>query len=124
MGPRDQAPTSGAGEGGLAGAVLEERGDADAGVVGAEHVGEELLLQVEAAVQGDVEPAVDGSLGEALGDDGARRQLGGLGHRSLGRLLVGHRSEEHTSELQSLMRISYAVFCLTKKKRNKETHIT
>src|SRR3546814_2753172 len=27
-----------------------------------------------------------------------------------------HRSEEHTSELQSLMRISYAVFCLTKKK--------
>src|SRR3546814_9916988 len=28
-----------------------------------------------------------------------------------------HRSEEHTSELQSLMRISYAVFCLKKKKR-------
>src|SRR3546814_4425451 len=30
--------------------------------------------------------------------------------------LVGCRSEEHTSELQSLMRISYAVFCLKKKK--------
>src|SRR3546814_9963576 len=29
---------------------------------------------------------------------------------------VGRRSEEHTSELQSLMRISYAVFCLKKKK--------
>src|SRR3546814_5948761 len=29
------------------------------------------------------------------------------------------RSEEHTSELQSLMRISYAVFCLQKKKHNK-----
>src|SRR3546814_2244128 len=29
--------------------------------------------------------------------------------------LVGDRSEEHTSELQSLMRISYAVFCLKKK---------
>src|SRR3546814_2211791 len=29
-----------------------------------------------------------------------------------------HRSEEHTSELQSLMRISYAVFCLKKKKNN------
>src|SRR3546814_7063112 len=29
------------------------------------------------------------------------------------------RSEEHTSELQSLMRISYAVFCLTKKKTKK-----
>src|SRR3546814_1471930 len=32
------------------------------------------------------------------------------------RLLSGERSEEHTSELQSLMRISYAVFCLKKKK--------
>src|SRR3546814_1098168 len=30
------------------------------------------------------------------------------------------RSEEHTSELQSLMRISYAVFCLKKKTRNKQ----
>src|SRR3546814_9177365 len=30
------------------------------------------------------------------------------------------RSEEHTSELQSLMRISYAVFCLKKKKKNKK----
>src|SRR3546814_4624206 len=32
------------------------------------------------------------------------------------------RSEEHTSELQSLMRISYAVFCLTKKKIHKTKH--
>src|SRR3546814_5393323 len=33
------------------------------------------------------------------------------------------RSEEHTSELQSLMRISYAVFCLKKKKKNnKQSH--
>src|SRR3546814_9936929 len=31
-----------------------------------------------------------------------------------------HRSEEHTSELQSLMRISYAVFCLQKKKKRKQ----
>src|SRR3546814_4097953 len=31
------------------------------------------------------------------------------------------RSEEHTSELQSLMRISYAVFCLKKKNKNKPT---
>src|SRR3546814_20051830 len=31
------------------------------------------------------------------------------------------RSEEHTSELQSLMRISYAVFCLKKKKKTQET---
>src|SRR3546814_5555608 len=34
------------------------------------------------------------------------------------------RSEEHTSELQSLMRISYAVFCLKKKKTSKSPHIT
>src|SRR3546814_1648114 len=33
--------------------------------------------------------------------------------------LGGLRSEEHTSELQSLMRISYAVFCLKKKKHSK-----
>src|SRR3546814_3232815 len=36
-------------------------------------------------------------------------------------LAATSRSEEHTSELQSLMRISYAVFCLKKKKRT--THI-
>src|SRR3546814_3078292 len=35
------------------------------------------------------------------------------------RPLGSARSEEHTSELQSLMRISYAVFCLKKKKQNK-----
>src|SRR3546814_8951062 len=34
----------------------------------------------------------------------------------IARFLGGQRSEEHTSELQSLMRISYAVFCLKKKK--------
>src|SRR3546814_5653426 len=34
---------------------------------------------------------------------------------------AGNRSEEHTSELQSLMRISYAVFCL-KKKKNKSVY--
>src|SRR3546814_1880499 len=37
----------------------------------------------------------------------------------LGALVRTRRSEEHTSELQSLMRISYAVFCL--KKKNRET---
>src|SRR3546814_8232571 len=36
---------------------------------------------------------------------------------------ASHRSEEHTSELQSLMRISYAVFCLEKKKTKLHTHI-
>src|SRR3546814_5728023 len=43
------------------------------------------------------------------------RQVGGTSRRQV----ASCRSEEHTSELQSLMRISYAVFCL--KKKNKRT---
>src|SRR3546814_7691303 len=49
------------------------------------------------------------------------------GEADLGSLLqhamIVHRSEEHTSELQSLMRISYAVFCLKKKKKEKKRSI-
>src|SRR3546814_6319260 len=41
-----------------------------------------------------------------------------------GRRHQGDRSEEHTSELQSLMRISYAVFCLQKKKAKKRYNNT
>src|SRR3546814_4244253 len=37
---------------------------------------------------------------------------------------MGGRSEEHTSELQSLMRISYDVFCLKKKKKTMKKHKT
>src|SRR3546814_10452201 len=59
-------------------------------------------------------------------DDGAVRDTAAgrhaLGDRS-GVALGGERSEEHTSELQSLMRISYAVFCLKKKKKQKQTQI-
>src|SRR3546814_6583256 len=40
---------------------------------------------------------------------------------ALARARPSNRSEEHTSELQSLMRISYAVFCLQKKKTIKQT---
>src|SRR3546814_9224306 len=75
--------------------------------------------------------AVDGGDGNArIDDDGPRMQrldigmIGGLAqHPRDDATLFGHsqallRSEEHTSELQSLMRISYAVFCLKKKKNN------
>src|SRR3546814_9840586 len=54
----------------------------------------------------------------------ATRAGTGLGLYSSRKLLAYHdgilrlRSEEHTSELQSLMRISYAVFCFKKKKKN------
>src|SRR3546814_6382979 len=44
-----------------------------------------------------------------------------IGAERLARI-VEQRSEEHTSELQSLMRISYAVFCLKKKTKNTVTH--
>src|SRR3546814_1158464 len=45
--------------------------------------------------------------------------LGAIVHQPL---LIVLRSEEHTSELQSIMRISYAVFCLTKKNKQIQTH--
>src|SRR3546814_9821441 len=48
-----------------------------------------------------------------------RRRPAAAPHTATGARAV--RSEEHTSELQSLMRISYAVFCL-KKKKNKNTY--
>src|SRR3546814_7121267 len=57
---------------------------------------------------------------------GKRRGLFGQPGRQIMKLMAssvslvgGVRSEEHTSELQSLMRISYAVFCLNKKKKMK-----
>src|SRR3546814_3974912 len=49
-------------------------------------------------------------------------QLSGEGNSAAFREFAWRRSEEHTSELQSLMRISYAVFCLKKKKKI-STHI-
>src|SRR3546814_4882957 len=68
---------------------------------------------------------IDGSANPAhLGEDGPSAcrsrppDTGGLAHRFPVRASGGGavRSEEHTSELQSLMRISYAVICLKKKK--------
>src|SRR3546814_18961378 len=53
------------------------------------------------------------------GDDGGARGHGLNHDQPEGLGPVDRRSEEHTSELQSLMRISYAVFCLKKKKNKK-----
>src|SRR3546814_7568239 len=53
-----------------------------------------------------------------------RRSFSGkmaYGHSDQAKKQQNYRSEEHTSELQSLMRISYAVFCL-KKKKSKRTN--
>src|SRR3546814_3408836 len=67
-------------------------------------------------------------VGHAAGDDDGRDRhvaVGCVEFRPLdelvgGELAADERSEEHTSELQSLMRISYAVFCLKKKKKTKK----
>src|SRR3546814_4711528 len=67
-------------------------------------------LRIRKLVYGDTHPLVAE----------ARTLLGSA--RALQQVSDARRSEEHTSELQSLMRISYAVFCL-KKKTNKETLI-
>src|SRR3546814_4127241 len=53
---------------------------------------------------------------ESRGIDCSRLKVSGNAHLILPyHQLIDRRSEEHTSELQSLMRISYAVFCLKKK---------
>src|SRR3546814_10476219 len=64
------------------------------------------------------------------GEDGTGRPLSRLQHSAWPTHVEQQqcepepRSEEHTSELQSLMRISYAVFCLKKKKKQKEQQKT
>src|SRR3546814_7205001 len=84
----------------------------------------------------DAAPVSDTSLGEpnmpawhegpfngAAGPDGGEHNVLSLTELGEGvsRMTEGmQRAEEHTSELQSLMRISYAVFCLKKKKRQKQ----
>src|SRR3546814_3419030 len=65
---------------------------------------------VQRMLVGEAHRRVD--LMDDTGGEAGRLADARLGHRDL-------RSEEHTSELQSLMRISYAVFCLKKKKQNK-----
>src|SRR3546814_10316861 len=83
-----------------------------------------LPLAVRAALGGAVRVVLEGDQrGDVVVDDephvapGAAVTAVGPAHRRV-RLAPNSskRSEEHTSELQSLMRISYAVFCLNKKK--------
>src|SRR3546814_9834199 len=83
------------------------------------------LAQVEVALRGggihhgvepEIEPCGDGLLDPGKGVVRGRGEILDRGHASLAEALAHPasflRSEEHTSELQSLMRISYAVFCL------------
>src|SRR3546814_2012798 len=77
----------------------------------------------QVVVAGGVEA---GHLGGLAADEGAAGLAAALGDAAddggpRGNLEPAHRSEEHTSELQSLMRISYAVFCLKKKTKEHNT---
>src|SRR3546814_8609469 len=67
----------------------------------------------------DLEGASAG-VSSAAGAGGVAKVRIGQFSADVTRLVIDLRSEEHTSELQSLMRISYAVFCL-KKKTNEES---
>src|SRR3546814_4683507 len=62
--------------------------------------------------------AIGGLIGGTIGGLFKKTKQGGATISATDGVLGTSRSEEHTSELQSLMRISYAVFCLKKKKRN------
>src|SRR3546814_8363127 len=83
----------------------------------------------------DVTTQIDETVAQALTQAKRRRGIGGvfLAEAAEIELHAGERqgdarplprSEEHTSELQSLMRISYAVFCLKKKKTTQQFKIT
>src|SRR3546814_7385551 len=70
-------------------------------------------------------PAFQGAAGRAGHTDlegAAGDQWADAAIAEAGRRPADERSEEHTSELQSLMRTSYAVFCLKKKKTKNTTH--
>src|SRR3546814_8950568 len=68
-----------------------------------------------------VSPLIVGVLG-ALVERYLLRRVHRYGHGHQLLLTFGVRSEEHTSQLQSLMRISYAVFCLKKKTTKEQSH--
>src|SRR3546814_2146855 len=80
-------------------------------------------VQVQLGRPGHAEVLEQDRVAARLRRDAGFAALGSRGATpasSRGAARVAGRSEEHTSELQSLMRISYAVFCLKKKKKNKE----
>src|SRR3546814_6476534 len=82
-----------------------------------------------AAVRADAGDARQPGHGGDAADAGDRRRAAGRAEVAVlacrrSRRPARQRSEEHTSELQSLMRISYAVFCLNKKTKRTCTHYT
>src|SRR3546814_2004192 len=94
--------------------------------LGAERVGAD--DEAAGTIGAEAGEGADDAIGRRLDGHQARRGRARGGGRAAGEsergrggdeMAAGERSEEHTSELQSLMRISYAVFCLKKKKTKK-----
>src|SRR3546814_3049006 len=100
-----------------------------------QHLAPELAVEIAAEVTIGAEDDLlalgdlaDDRLGARRGDDDVaerlhRRRAIDIGQRDMVGVRFAERSEEHTSELQSLMRISYAVFCLKTKKTEYEYNI-
>src|SRR3546814_4228929 len=105
---------------------MAEDGEGGVALTVAEDAPEEVQREVAAAI----EPFVPGSIesveryieqaaaARSPAERGVKLEVPRLQLSVQGEL----RSEEHTSELQSLMRISYAVFCLKKKINHQSTH--
>src|SRR3546814_3648334 len=82
--------------------------------------------EIEVDQPGDAVAKHQDVVGEEVGMNDVGGQIARPVRAQMSKLVIDdrlERSEEHTSELQSLMRISYAVFCLKKKKPNKHSSI-
>src|SRR3546814_4353340 len=94
-------------------------GEAAFGALAVAEAAQELVEILVVELGDDLRHADVGALGDHAGHRehaviaGVGGAVAAVGHPAG----IGVRSEEHTSELQSLMRISYAVFCLKKKKQ-------
>src|SRR3546814_6060711 len=75
----------------------------------------QLVAQAAEDVGDALDRAADRMQAAARGVAAGQRDVDGFGGQARVERGIFERSEEHTSELQSLMRISYAVFCLKKK---------
>src|SRR3546814_9571682 len=91
--------------------LLERQRRGDAAILPTAHRGDRAadMTQRQQAVKGL-------ERGEDDKPEAEQRQAGDQRRAHRANLKIERRSEEHTSELQSLMRLSYAVFCLKKKK--------
>src|SRR3546814_7420759 len=100
-------------------ATIAGWGSGDAGIWGTR--GKHIMAVTRAALKRETHPKREGvTLATFVWQGTDKRGVKMKGEQQSRN--ANFRSEEHTSELQSLMRISYAVFCLKKKKNKKKYH--